>query len=87
MTDFDPAPGGEVSFGAIWTVLGVEAECPLYSTREGPVVRIRLPPAASRTNVDRGAHRLGIEPRKQNLRDAALEDKIVERAMVPSAKG
>jgi hypothetical protein len=29
MTDFDPAPGGEVSFGEIWTVLGVEAECPL----------------------------------------------------------
>ena len=27
--DFDPAPGGEVSFGAFWTVLGVEAECPL----------------------------------------------------------
>ena len=54
---------------------------------EGPTVRIRFPPAASRTNVDRGAHRLGIEPRRQNLRDAALEDKIVERAMVPSAKG
>src|SRR6266478_3964499 len=34
-----------------------------------------------------GAHRLGIEPRKQNLRDAALEDKIVRRAMVPRAKG
>ena len=30
---------------------------------------------------------LGIEPRKQNLRDAALDDKIVRRAMVPRAKG
>jgi hypothetical protein len=29
MNDFDPAPGGEVSFEAFWTVLGVEAECPL----------------------------------------------------------
>src|SRR6516162_8942518 len=29
MNDFDPAPGGEVSFGAFWTVLGAEAECPL----------------------------------------------------------
>ena len=27
MNDFDPAPGGEVSFGAFWTVLSVEAEC------------------------------------------------------------